>query len=113
MNPAVASPAVHHKSSSGQPLKTLTRQMFATCHPPNDVGESHELFLLAAQKRVPFEERDNFLEKSRPLAHDVHECTIPHRVAMILPHRSTFKTLPDEVQYPHPGDILTYSELGH
>jgi hypothetical protein len=81
-------------------------------HRPNDVGESVEVPLLAAQKGIRLEERDYLTQEIGSIANDEHESRVL-RSAMVLLDPSAAQPVLDEVEDLTPLRVLADMELRH
>jgi hypothetical protein len=86
--------------------------MFTIRHCPNYPGERGELFLLATQKRVPFEEGDHLVEEILSAPNHQH-IRVVIGTFVVLTQQPTADRLPSQVKNIDPTDILTDSKLWH
>ena len=110
MQPTVPTVTVHTNGNGCDPSEPIKFEMFADVHSPNDIGERCELSMFATQKRISFEERDDFLEKITATSDNQHQRLVV-RVSVVLPYRSTVQSLSNQIQDLRSTDVLTYSKL--
>jgi hypothetical protein len=72
METSVPTVSIHVESLSDKSLKTSSDQMLTIRHCPNYPGECGELFLLATQERVPFEEGNHLMKEILSAPHNQH-----------------------------------------
>jgi hypothetical protein len=83
MHSPITTATVHGEGRSFEASESSSIEVLPRAHRPNDPGEREELSLLAADKRISFEERDDPCQEIVPPAHDVHQRGVS-RAAMVL-----------------------------
>ncbi len=112
MHRPVLPSTVHGEGDSFQCCKPLFRQVLSSRHRPYYEGEALEVFLLAAQKRLSLEKRNDSFHKVVAIANDEHKGVV-HRAPMILTDPAAAEPLRYQVQDLTTLSVLAYVKLGY